>query len=70
MPTIQLNLQFNCAAGLWPHIFEQEVDPSKVLAKQIRDVLLNLNSASVKLFTATYNNTMLVTIDNVNEASV
>lgn len=28
---------------------------------------MSLNSASVKLFTATYNNTMLVNIDNVNE---
>lgn len=70
MPTIQFNLQFNCAAGLWPHIFEQEVNLEKPLEKQIRDVLLGLNSASVKLFTATYNNTMLVNIDNVNEEFV
>lgn len=68
MPTIALNLQFNCAAGLWPHIFEQAIDKSKPLEKQIRDAILDLNSASVKLFTATYNNTMLVNIDNVNEA--
>lgn len=33
MPTIQFNLQFNCAAGLWPHIFEVEVNLEKPLEK-------------------------------------
>ena len=61
----KLHSQFNSAAGLFSYLQELTFDlaTSETEPRVIADKIVRLNSAALKLFAATYNNSMLVNLD-------